>query len=169
MSPLPRGFSKKLDIYAQVGRLVWIGLRTERRGPIEVVSQVEVTEEAGLIGDRFKGRPGSKRQITLIQAEHLPVVASLLNVPEVKPEQLRRNLVVSGINLLALKGERFFIGEAELEGTGPCPPCSRMEKTLGHGGYQAMRGHGGITARVLRGGTIHSLDPVTPTETTSEA
>jgi MOSC domain-containing protein YiiM len=73
---------------------------------------------------------------------------------------LRRNIAVAGINLLALKSRRFTIGEAELEYTGTCDPCSFMEQTLGPGGYNAMRGHGGITARVLQGGAIALDDRV---------
>lgn len=67
---------------------------------------------------------------------------------------LRRNLVVKGINLLALKDKKFWVGEVLLEYTGECHPCSRMEETLGAGGYNAVRGHGGITARILNGGKI---------------
>jgi MOSC domain-containing protein YiiM len=118
---------------------------------------VEALVDEGLRGDRY--RSSGKRQVTLIQAEHLPVMASLLGVP-VEPEMLRRNLVVSGINLLALKGARFRIGEALLEGSGPCEPCSRMEAALGPGGYNTMRGHGGITARVIEGGWIRVGDAV---------
>lgn len=100
--------------------------------------------------------------MTLIQAEHLPVIAALCGRAEVTPEALRRNLVISGLPLLALKDARFQIGEVILEGTGECHPCSRMEETLGEGGYNAVRGHGGLTARVIRGGLIREGDTLIP-------
>jgi len=100
--------------------------------------------------------------VTLIQAEHLPVIAALSGHATIAPATLRRNLVVSGIPLIALKQRRFRIGEVELEGTQPCDPCSRMEDALGAGGYNAMRGHGGLCARVLRGGLLRLGDEVQP-------
>ncbi|WP_397570094.1 MOSC domain-containing protein [Schlesneria sp. T3-172] len=150
-----------LNTIPQVGTLCWIGLRTERQGPINIVAEAELVADRGLKGDRrFTGRPGVKRQVTLIQSEHLPAVASLLHRTEIPPELLRRNLVVSGVNLLALKGRRFSIGDSLLEFSGPCEPCSKMEIALGPGGFNAMRGHGGITAMVLRGGIIRLGDAV---------
>ena len=100
--------------------------------------------------------------ITLIQHEHLAVIASLTGRVRVDPAILRRNVSVSGINLLALRDARFRLGGLLLEGTGPCAPCSRMEEdgVLGDGGFNAMRGHGGITARVVEGGTVSVGDPV---------
>lgn len=98
--------------------------------------------------------------MTLIQDEHLTAVAGLLGVAAIDPGQTRRNIVVRGINLLALHNCRFRIGTALLEGTGYCQPCSRMETNLGPGGYNAMRGHGGITARILEDGVISLGDPV---------
>jgi MOSC domain-containing protein YiiM len=149
------------DILPQVGRLCWIGLRPERLGPISVMTEAEVVAECGIVGDhRFSGRKGSKRQVTLIQFEHLAAVAGMLHRDHVSPELVRRNLVVSGINLLALKGKSFQVGEVLLEFSGPCEPCSRMESVLGPGGYNAMRGHGGITAKVIEGGTIRVGDEV---------
>ena len=82
------------------------------------------------------------------------MVASLLGRENVDPALIRRNLVISGINLLALRDAQFEIGGVVFEGTGLCEPCSRMEEVLGVGGYNAMRGHGGIIARVLSGGVI---------------
>ncbi len=144
----------------QQGRLAWIGLSPGPREPIRTVDNVEVRVGTGLEGDRHALRGSGKRQVTLIQAEHLPVIASLADRAEVRPEQLRRNLVVSGINLLALENQRFRVGQVVLEGTGLCDPCSRMEENLGPGGFNAMRGHGGITARVLEGGWIRIGDAV---------
>jgi len=84
-----------------------------------------------------------------------------MKMSEVKPGLVRRNIVVSGLNLLALKNRRFKIGEeVVLEMTGLCHPCSRMEENLGSGGYNAMRGHGGITARVIKGGLLRKSDTI---------
>lgn len=148
-----------IETLPQVGRVDWIGLRPERREALESVSEAAVTLEDGLVGDHYSGR-NKRRQVTLIQAEHLQGVAHMLGRELVDPQLTRRNIVVSGINLLAFKGRRFRIGDAVLEMTGPCEPCSRMEENLGPGGYNAMRGHGGITARVVRGGTIQVGDEV---------
>lgn len=136
------------------GRLEWIGVSPGRREPIQPVERVMLQAGTGLQGDHHARSGKSKRQVTLIQAEHLPIVAGFLHKELIAPELLRRNLVVSGINLLALKERRFRIGTAILKGSGPCAPCSRMEEILGVGGYAAMRGHGGITAIVEQSGEI---------------
>ncbi len=141
------------------GRVEWLGVRPERTAPMVAVAQVDAAAGAGLTGDRYQGRNG-KRGVTLIQAEHLPVIAALCGHASVLPATLRRNVVVSGLPLLALKGRRFRIGAALLEGTGPCDPCSRMETALGPGGFYAMRGHGGLCARILEGGTLRLGDSV---------
>lgn len=144
----------------QEGRLEWIGVRPGRRVPLESCHEVEVLTDRGLAGDRAADKPGRKRQVTLLQAEHLPVVAAITGHRRVDPAWLRRNLVISGVNVLALERLRFRVGEALLEGTGPCEPCSFMEEALGDGGYVAMIGHGGITARVVEGGPIRLGDAV---------
>lgn len=137
-----------------------------RGSPRDAARQVDATVALvgiGLADDRL-GQRGeaelSTRQVTLIQQEHLGVIAQLARVPEVDAVGLRRNLVVSGINLLALKNAKLQVGDAVLQIVGPCQPCSRMEETIGPGGYAAMRGHGGMTARVLGAGAIRVGDTV---------
>ncbi|HKY02452.1 MAG TPA: MOSC domain-containing protein [Burkholderiales bacterium] len=144
--------------FPHAGRVEWIGVRPERRALPVSLNEVQATA-AGLIGDHYSGRNGN-RAVTLIQAEHLQAVASLSGLQQVDPALLRRNIVVRGINLVALKDRRFRIGTALLEGTGPCDPCSRMEENLGCGGLNAMRGHGGLNARVIEAGRIAVGDAV---------
>lgn len=124
---------------------------------------VEARLEAGLTGDHARPGVRNARQVTLIQWEHLAVINALMGRPDdepVRPEVLRRNLVISGINLFSLKGRRFRIGQAILETTGWCQPCARLQNNLGPGTFQAVRGHGGITARVLQSGIIRLDDSV---------
>lgn len=144
----------------QRGRVEWIGLRPGRELPMVVVQEVEIAIGKGLVGDRYRGHPDSKRQVTLVQAEHLVTMGSLLGRAPIDPALVRRNFVIGGINLLALQHARFRVGPVLLEGSGPCHPCSRMEAALGPGGYNAMRGHGGITARVLEPGKVRVGDEV---------
>lgn len=143
------------------GRVEWIGLRPARSEAMTPVQAVDAAEGGGLSGDRYAGGSG-KRGVTLIQAEHLPVIAALARYDGLQPALLRRNVVVSGVSLIALKDRRFRIGEVVLEGTESCDPCSRMEEALGSGGYNAMRGHGGLCARIVVGGRFRLGDRVEP-------
>ena len=142
------------------GRLEWIGLRPARRAAVEIRNSAKLIAAHGIEGDRYNTERNGPRQVTLVAAEDLAAVAAFLGVPEVAPELLRRNLVIRGINLLALKDRRFRVGATLLEGSGECAPCSLMEEALGPGGYNALRGHGGITARVIEGGDIAVGDVV---------
>ncbi len=146
------------------GRLEWIGLRPARRAPMLTSVSAQLVAAHGIEGDRYDTKRDGPRQVTLIAAEDLAAVASFLGLSGIPPELLRRNLVVGGINLLALKDRRFRVGAVLLDGSGECAPCSRMEEALGPGGYNAVRGHGGITARVIEGGEIRIGDAVAPVD-----
>lgn len=155
--------------FPRPGRVDTLLLRPGRREPMRPVTEATALPQRGLDGDRsaLRASPTGKRHVTLIQAEHLPVIAALLGLAAVDPAQLRRNIVVSGLNLLAAKSLfkdrplRLRLGERTvLEVTGPCEPCSRMEEAFGPGGYNAVRGHGGVTARVLEGGPVRVGDTV---------
>ena len=151
------------------GRIESIYLRPGRGKPVLQRDECRAIEQLGLEGDRTAaGRGSSRRQVTLLQAEHLPVIAALLRRDAIDPAELRRNLVVSGLNLVAARAlfadqpMRLQLGgDVVLEITGPCEPCSKMEVAFGPGAYNALRGHGGVTARVLRGGTLAVGDAVT--------
>ena len=155
--------------FPQPGIVEWIGVRPQRMGRVVSVREVRAVENAGLQGDHYGGGATGKRHVTLIQHEHLAVVAKLLalRVSEgtpvpIDPALVRRNIVVSGINLLALKNREFRLGETVLAFTEPCQPCSAMEELLGRGGLNAMRGHGGICARIVEPGWIRVGDNLEP-------
>lgn len=161
--------------FSQTGQLNAIYLRPGRGITCVGTQQVQAITQNGLVGDRTSNASsrnalainglGSKRQVTLIQAEHIAVISAFMGKP-IDAAKLRRNLVVSGINLLAAKSlfkdqsMQLSIGEVVLQVIGPCEPCSKMELALGHGAYNAMRGHGGITARIIKGGELKVGDAV---------
>ena len=149
-----------LESVPNVGKVEWIGVASERRAKIEPRQEATIEMNVGLTEDHHARSGKSKRQVTLIQQEHLETIAKLLGRERVDPTLVRRNIVVSGVNLLSFKHARFQIGGVILEGKGPCAPCSLMEENLGPGGYSAMRGHGGICAIVVEPGTIRLGDEV---------
>ena len=144
--------------FAQPGTVEAILLRPARRETVVLVDEVEI-DARGLHGDHA---PEGLRALTLVQAEHLPVIAALSGHDNVQATSLRRNIVVSGLNLLAFRNNYLRLGTALIEITGPCPPCSRMEEVLGGGGYNAMRGHGGVYAAVIEPGRLKVGDAVIP-------
>ena len=141
------------------GILQWIGVRPARRAPMRQLEWADAIAEAGLDGDhRTEKTPGSGRQVTLISQEFIQQIAHFTGTDNIDPALLRRNLVVSGVNLNALRYQRFQIGDALLEAGALCHPCSRMEQALGKGGVAAMLGHGGLCCRILRGARIRCGD-----------
>ena len=152
--PEPRAF-------ATTGRLEWIGVRKAHRGEVVSLKSARLLAGRGITGDHFTERAGGgRRQVTLIQHEHLPLVARFAGIETIDPGVLRRNLVISGINLCALMNRRFHVGETVLEAVDDCAPCLRMEEAIGRGGFNAMRGHGGLIAIVRVGGRVTIGDAV---------
>lgn len=142
------------------GCVNWLGLRPARHALMVTPPALRLTPEDGAVGDHYSSRTGAARGVTLIEQECLAAIFSYLGAGPPDPLLLRRNIVTSGINLDALRERRFQVGGAVLEHTGACHPCSRMEALLGPGGYNAVRGRGGITARVLSAGEVSVGDAV---------
>jgi MOSC domain-containing protein YiiM len=145
------------------GIVNWIGIRPERKAPVKVVEYVFADKETGLTGDH---PVKDHRQVTLISQEALDQTASKLSRPNVNPADTRRNILISGIDFNMKSGSQLKVGEALLEITGPCLPCSRMEENLGEGGRLAMAETegGGLTAKILKSGKIGVGDTVSLVE-----
>ena len=152
-SPLARLFATPM----RPGTVQWLGIHPARHAPLIAAEHLHLDPAHGVPGDHYAGRSGT-RQVTLIGEEQLRAIASFLGRDHVTPEELRRNVVVRGLNLHALRGSRLRLGTAVLDVTGDCHPCSRMEQILGKGGYNAVRGHGGVAARVVAAGAVRVAD-----------
>jgi MOSC domain-containing protein YiiM len=143
------------------GKLEWIGLRSERRGEVMVVDSTEAVVDLGLVGDhRMKKTPGSARQVTLISREYIQQICQHTGHVSIDPRLLRRNLVISGMNMNLLRYQRLQIGDVILETNALCHPCSRMDEALGVGGTAGMFGYGGLCAKVIQGGRLKVGDAV---------
>ena len=151
----------KLCADLPTGKLEWIGLRSERRGEVVVVESAQAVIDLGLVGDhRMKKTPGSARQVTLISREYIQQICQHTGHSEIDPRLLRRNLVISGMNMNLLRYQRLQIGEIILETNALCHPCSRMDEALGRGGAAAMFGYGGLCAKIIQGGRLVVGDDV---------
>ncbi|WNO10019.1 MOSC domain-containing protein [Teredinibacter sp. KSP-S5-2] len=144
------------------GRVEWIGVRPKRREAVCALESVEALEGLGLTGDHRIGKtPGSARQLTIISTEFIAQIAHFMAKECIDPALLRRNIVISGMNLNVVRHQRLQIGEAIIETTAWCHPCSRMEEVLGSGAIAAMMGHGGLCAKIVNSGRIQLGDSVT--------
>jgi MOSC domain-containing protein YiiM len=116
------------------------------------VGEAELAEDKGLRGC-IHGRPGSKRQILLMDAETL----ERFDIP---PGAVKENITTEGIDFQKLtQGQQLRVGEGLLEITGPCHPCERMDE-IRMGLQQELRGQRGWLCKVVEGGKIERGDRI---------
>ena len=121
----------------------------------------------GIEGDRYFNAAGSwsggqnkpDQEVTLIETEQL---AWFLNTTgqTLTAEQSRRNILIEGIELNPLVGQRFFIGDVEVEGMRLCEPCKTLQERTGLDVLPAMIGRSGLNCRIINEGEIRLGDPV---------
>ncbi len=128
------------------------------------VDEVETVEGGGIRGDRYREgtgfwtQYGDVCQVTLIQGEHLDEIEE--QGLAIRSGQHRRNIVTQGVDLLALRGKRFRVGEVLLEFDRSRPPCKHVQDLSEYGMTRALRNRGGICARVLEPGSIRVRDSI---------
>jgi MOSC domain-containing protein YiiM len=147
------------------GRVELIAIARDAAGPMTVVSEATARAGRGLEGDRYFARtgtfsdnPGTGRHLTLVEAEAIEA----LNLPDgpLALQDARRNVVTRGIDLNALVGRRFRVGEVECAGRRLCEPCAHLQRLTQPGALRALVHRGGLRADVLSDGVIRTGDVV---------
>ena len=124
--------------------------------PIVEVERIECVANMGLKGDRFYGyRPEYRGQVTFFSHEvWLELLAEFRLKRSAVPSILRRNVVVSGIDLNELIGAKFMLQDIEFQAMEECRPCHWMNQAIAPGAEHWLKGRGGLRCRVLTGGVL---------------
>jgi MOSC domain-containing protein YiiM len=123
--------------------------------PLVEVAQIECVAGSGIRGDRFYDyRDEYKGQITFFSLEIFEKLAAHFRLTDKSAGDLRRNVVVSGVNLNDLIGEEFSIQGVRLRGTAHCKPCYWMNQAIAAGAEEFLQGNGGLRAQILSDGVI---------------
>ncbi|MCF7689785.1 MAG: molybdenum cofactor biosysynthesis protein [Cephaloticoccus sp.] len=135
--------------------------RPAGHNPTVAVDAIECVAGRGVRGDRyFDHAPDGKGQITFFSREIFDQLCRELGLTDARPEDARRNVLVSGGDLNALVGREFEIQGVRFVGAEECRPCYWMDGALGTGANDWLRGRGGLRARILSDGTLRrSLPP----------
>jgi MOSC domain-containing protein YiiM len=143
------------------GRVDAIYLAPERGAPPAPVERVHAFAGKGLAGDRkfFADGAGPGRALTLIQQEALEAMAAETGI-RLAPGASRRQVHTRGIDLNALVGKRFRVGDVECRGVELCEPCTRLESLTQPGVIKGLVHRGGLNADLLSDGEIAIGAPV---------
>lgn len=123
---------------------------------------LELVKGCGIVGDRFfRERPDFNGHVTFFSDEVYQELKRILGNDQLPgPEYARRNIIVSGIDLKALYGQRFSIDGIEFEGTIHCAPCKGMDAVFGDGAMKILKGRGGLRARLLSSGVLRKGEQI---------
>jgi len=145
------------------GRVEAINIGPERQLPAPV-ERVAAHAGKGLLGNRyyFDHGAGPGRALTLIAAESLEAMAAEHGI-EITAAESRRNVLTRGIDVNALVGKRFRVGEVECVGVELCHPCKHLESMTKPGVIKGLANRGGLNADILSDGEIAVGDEVVAT------
>ena len=141
-----------------MSEVISIHIARKPDGDAESLERAVVHANYGLNAD-WRSHRDRSGQLTLIEAEALDEVARQLGRP-IPPGASRRQVVVRGISLNPLIGQRLRLGPVLVSVEAPCDPCSNMERMIGPGARAAMENRGGVRCRVIEGGELCVGDAV---------
>ena len=123
--------------------------------PLVEVASIECVAGHGIRGDRFYDyRDNYKGQITFFSLEVFEKLIRHFGLTNKSAGAVRRNVIVSGIDLNSLIGEEFSIQGVRLRGTGHCKPCYWLDQAVVPGTEEFLEGNGGLRAQILSNGVI---------------
>ena len=126
---------------------------------VDARGEITVRAGFGIVGDRYAGRPAHRdATVTVLAVESLEALAGELGEPPFDPLLARRNVVLRGADVEALRGRPFSLdcgaGEVRLHGGRAANPCRWMDVVLAPGAHRGMRGRGGVRCRADGDGVL---------------
>ena len=118
-------------------------------------ASIQCVAGQGIEGDRYFGHQENfKGQITFIAEDIVSSIESKLGLPPFDRSVLRRNVLISGVDLNSLIGKQFRISDVTFSGSEECSPCYWMDEAVGPGAHEALKGNGGLRCRIENSGTL---------------
>lgn len=123
--------------------------------PMVEVTSVECLAGRGLVGDRFFDyKPDYKGQVTFFAHEVYEEMCARFQISERPPSVFRRNVITKGMDLNSLIGQEFEIQGVRFLGTQESTPCYWMNQAFADGAEEALKGRGGLRAKILSDGLL---------------
>lgn len=143
------------------GRVASLHIHPAKSGtPLTPIDVIHLVAEKGIEEDARYFNRRSRRQVTLIEREQIATHAEALEVAGFAPGKVRSNIETTGIDLVALIGQRVQVGEAVLDFYAPRTPCHQMD-TLCQGLRELMAdSRQGVLAQVVCSGAIRVGDAI---------
>lgn len=131
--------------------------------PMLEVQEMELVAGSGIRGDRFFDyKKDYKGQVTFFSYEVWEALCRQLHVQDRDPSVFRRNLISSGVDLNQLIGKEFAVQGIRFLGISECSPCYWMDQAFAPGAEAALKGNGGLRAKILDSGVLKVPDPADP-------
>lgn len=125
--------------------------------PVREVAQIECVAGRGIRGDRyFDHQEDYKGQITFFTNEAYEELCRRLNIRDKPSSVFRRNVITQGVDLNTLIGQEFEVQGVRFFGTEESRPCHWMDYAFGEGAREALKGNGGLRAKILSNGTLRT-------------
>ena len=137
------------------GTLLYIHVAPKASANMIELDEVELIKGKGIVGDRFHNyKEDYKGQITFFSLEVYNDISETFEIENLSPSAFRRNVIISGIDLNSLIDNEFKLQGINFLGTQEAAPCYWMNGAIAEGAEEAMKGRGGLRAKILTDGRL---------------